>query len=50
MKNNILLKTVFSIFVVLGLTGCISSGIPAPKSDSDTLVAVPVFGPEWIEK
>lgn len=42
MKNNIILTSLFCIALITGLSGCLSSGIPAPKSDSDTLIVVPV--------
>lgn len=42
MKKNILLNLFFYTILVIILTGCVTTGMPAPKSDSDTLIVVPV--------
>ncbi len=43
MKNKKILTIFCSLLFAVGLSGCLSSGMPAPRSEYDSLVVVPVI-------
>ena len=43
MKKNILLTIIICMASGIFLSGCLSSGLPAPDSEFDTLVVVPIL-------
>lgn len=43
MKNKNLLQLILCVALVICLSSCLTTGLPAPKSSSDTLTVVPVI-------